>query len=67
VDPKQLYIVKKTYNSLLKDSFAKAGKINTLKLQVRKEEVLKKAVDLKVALKAFVKLVTVRNLLYNCS
>jgi hypothetical protein len=67
VDPKQPYIVKKTCDSLLKDSFAKAGKINTLKLQVCKEEVLKKAVDLKVALKAFVKLVTVRNLLYNYS
>jgi hypothetical protein len=67
VDLKQLYIVKKTYNSLLKDLFAKAGKINTLKLQVCEEEVLKKAVDLKVALKAFVKLITVRNLPYNCS
>jgi hypothetical protein len=52
---------------LLKDLFAKAGKINTLKLQVREEEVLRKAVDSKVALEAFVKLVTVRNLPYNCS
>jgi hypothetical protein len=67
VDPEQPHIVKKTCDSLLRDSFAKAGKINTLKLQVREEEVLRKAVDSKVALEAFVKLVTVRNLPYNCS
>ena len=67
MDPKQPHIVKKTCDSLLKDSFAKASKINTLKLQVHKEEVLRKAVDLKVALEAFVKLVTVCNLPYNCS
>jgi len=59
--------VKKTCNSLLKDLFAKASKINTLKLQVRKEEVLRKAVNSKVALKAFIKLVIVCNLLYNYS
>ena len=59
--------MKKTCNSLLKDLFAKASKINTLKLQVRKEEVLRKAVNSKVTLKAFIKLVIVCNLLYNCS
>jgi 16S rRNA A1518/A1519 N6-dimethyltransferase RsmA/KsgA/DIM1 with predicted DNA glycosylase/AP lyase activity len=59
--------VKKTCDSLLKDSFAKASKINTLKLQVCEEEVLRKAVDSKVALEAFVKLVIVCNLPYNCS
>ena len=52
---------------MLKDSFAKAGKINTLKLQMHKEEVLRKAVNLKAALEAFVRLVTVRNLPYNYS
>jgi 16S rRNA A1518/A1519 N6-dimethyltransferase RsmA/KsgA/DIM1 with predicted DNA glycosylase/AP lyase activity len=67
VDFKQLHIVKKTYDSSLKDLFAKAGKINTFKLQVHKEEVLRKAVDSKFALEAFVKLVIVRNLPYNCS
>jgi hypothetical protein len=67
VDPKQLHIVKTTCSSLLKDSFAKAGKINTTKLEMREEEVLRNAVNQKVALEAFVKLVTVRNLPYNCS
>jgi hypothetical protein len=67
VDPKQLHIVKKTSKSLLKDSFAKASKINITKLEMHEEEVLKNAVDQKVALKAFVKLVTVCNLPYNCS
>jgi hypothetical protein len=67
VDPKQLHIVKTTSKSLLKDSFAKAGKINTTKLEMHEEEVLRNAVDRKVALEAFVKLVTVRNLPYNCS
>ena len=52
---------------MLKDLFAKASKIDILKLQVCKEEVFRKAVNLKVALKAFVKLVTVRNLSYNYS
>jgi hypothetical protein len=67
VDPEQLYIVKTTSRSLLKDSFAKAGKINTTKLEMHEEEVLRNAVDRKVALEAFVKLVTVHNLPYNCS
>jgi hypothetical protein len=67
VDPEQLHIVKKTSRSLLKDSFAKASKINTTKLEMHKEEVLRNAVDQKVALEAFVKLVTVCNLLYNYS
>jgi hypothetical protein len=67
VDPKQLHIVKTTRSSLLKDSFANAGKINTTKLEVRKEEVLKNVVNQKVALEAFVKLVTVCNLPYNYS
>jgi hypothetical protein len=52
---------------LLKDSFAKAGKINTIKLEMHEEEVLRNAVDRKVALEAFVKLVIVYNLPYNCS
>jgi hypothetical protein len=34
---------------------------------MHKEEVLRNAVNRKVALKAFVKFVTVCNLLYNCS
>jgi hypothetical protein len=67
VDPEQLYIVKTTCSSLLKDSFAKAGKINTTKLEMRKEEVLRNVVNQKVALEAFIKLITVRNLPYNCS
>ena len=67
MDPEQPHIVKKAYNSLLKDSLAKARKIDAIKLEIHKEEVLRNAVDSKVALEAFVKLVTVRNLLYNCS
>jgi len=67
MDPKQLHIVKTTCSSLLKDSFAKASKINTTKLEMRKEEVLRNAVNQKVALEAFVKLVTVCNLPYNYS
>lgn len=59
--------MKTTCDSLLKDSFAKAGKINTTKLEIRKEEVLRNVVDRKVALEAFVKLVIVRNLPYNYS
>ena len=45
VDPEQLHIVKTTCSSLLKDSFAKAGKINTTKLEMHEEEVLRNAVD----------------------
>jgi hypothetical protein len=67
VDPKQLHIIKTTRSSLLKDSFAKASKINTTKLEVCKKEVLRNAVNRKVALEAFVKLVTVYNLPYNYS
>ena len=49
------------------DSFANAGKINTTKLEMHEEEVLRNAVDRKVALEAFIKLVTICNLPYNCS
>jgi hypothetical protein len=45
VDPEQLHIVKTTCSSLLKDSFAKAGKIGATKLEMREEEVLKNAVN----------------------
>ena len=59
--------VKKARTSLLKDAFAKAGQINTVKLQLHEEEVLRNALNRKAAIEALVQLVTVRNLPYNCS
>ena len=43
--PSTLYIVKTTCSSLFKDSFAKASKINTIKLEMHEEEVLRNVVD----------------------
>ncbi|EKG09170.1 transposase-like protein, partial [Macrophomina phaseolina MS6] len=59
--------VKRARNSLLKDAFAKAGHVNTVKLQMREEQVLQDALNPKAAIEALVQLVTVRNLPYNCS
>lgn len=59
--------VKKARTSLLKDAFAKAGHINTVKLQLREEQVLRDALNLKAVIEALVQLVTVRNLPYSCS
>jgi len=67
MDPEQPHMVKTASSSLLKNSFAKAGKVNPTKLEMHKEEVLRNTIDQKVSLEVFVKLVTVCNLPYNCS
>lgn len=58
--------VKRQRDGLIKDAFAKAGEVNTIKLAVKEEETLSAAVNQKAALEALVQLVTVRNLPYNC-
>lgn len=59
--------IKKRRDNLIKDAFAKAGEINTIKQSVKEDETLRAAVNQKAALEALVQLVTVRNLSYNCS
>jgi hypothetical protein len=59
--------IKKQRDSLIKDAFAKAGVVDTVKQSVREEVALRAAVNQKAALEALVQLVTVRNLSYNCS
>ena len=67
VESAEAHPVKKACSSLLKDAFAKAGQINTVKLQLHEEQVLRNALNPKAAIEALVQLVTVRNLPYNCS
>lgn len=63
----ELHPIKKARDSLLKDAFAKAGKINTVRLQQHEEEALKSAINPRAAIEALVQLITVHNLPYNCS
>lgn len=59
--------IKKQRDSLIQDALAKAGEAHAAKQSIRQEETLRTAVNRKAALEALVRLVTVRNLSYNCS
>jgi hypothetical protein len=67
VEKPKIHPVKKACASLLKDAFAKAGSMDTVQLELQEEQILRNALNPKAVIEAFVQLVTVRNLPYNCS
>jgi hypothetical protein len=67
VESSKIHPVREARASLLKDAFAKAGSIDTVKPELQEEQILRNAVNPKAVIEALVQLVTVRNLPYNCS
>ena len=59
--------IKKARVSLLREVFAKAGHNDKIKLNANEHEILENALDKVAVIEALVQLVTVQNLLYNCS
>ena len=67
VESSRIHPVKRARTSLLREAFAKAGKIDSVKLNGTERQILHNALDKTAVIEALVQLVTVRNLPYNCS
>jgi hypothetical protein len=59
--------IKRQRDNLIQDAFTKAGEIAATKRSAEDETILRGTINQKAALEALARLVTVRNLPYNCS